>query len=216
MAALPDIDALWREANEHIRGFIAQKVEPPSRSIGSHTPLPDAISYINGNLLSPHAIPSLPCREVIAALPAKKIRSQWVCSRHSATASAEFYRIFLDNYGNLLFMPHTGGPNIYIIRSLSAYHPNMVALALRLDSSVLTRCFMSPGRNLGSIACTVCGHGGKAGAASFPGCEADCLPLHHANNNNFESGKKFALAVAKHADEAFASWEPTMRPSIPY
>jgi hypothetical protein len=210
-----DAARLLEECRQLCIERVAAAVRMPPYVRGAVKPLPaDLVAFVGGQQLP--AFPVLPAREVLRTMRIA-LRTQWVCLSHykGAAKCAAKCTVELDNYGNVLLQFDDGVAPMYVVRSVAAYHPALVAAALNAG---LGHGWMRLGEELGPVACSVCGKKNDGQRAGFPGCGVNCLaPRMLAGTGGGGDAKKMTLlaaAVARHTDEVLQDVEPQLRTNL--
>jgi len=210
-----DAAQLLEECQRLCKERVAAAVRMPPYVRGPLAPLPaDLVAFVGDQQLP--AFPVLPAREVLRTMR-MALRTRWVCLSHYKGAPKDSVKCTaeLDNYGNVLLQFDDGAAPMYVVRSVAAYHPALVAAALQAG---LGRGWMRLGEELGPVACSVCGKKSDGQRAGFPGCGVNCLaPSMLVGTNGGSDAKKMGLlaaAVARHTNEVLQDAEPQLRTNL--
>jgi hypothetical protein len=184
--------------------YIMSIARLPPYVTGPVQPLPETIhAFVHGQLLP--GFPSLPARQVLQRVQTT-LRTGWICQAHRQRSSHQTAcECELDNYGNVLLQFANGAVPMYVVRSISAYHPLLSDVACR---SGFARGWMRRGPAIGDVPCFLCRRASDGGPAGFPGCDPDCLA---PTITSTAIPSPLAKRIAEHTDDVLRQVEPSLR-----
>lgn len=163
---------LLAECKSLVLNHIVSGCRLPPYINGPVQPLPKNIhAFVYGQPLL--GFPHLPARQVLCRVKTT-LRTGWICRSHFRRRCTDqtSCECELDNYGNVLLYFANGAIPMYIVRSISAYHPALADVACKAG---FARGWMQRGPNIGKVPCSIFWCASDGGPAGFPGCGPDCL-----------------------------------------